>query len=306
MKISIIGAGNVGSLAAMRLAEESAGEILLIDIVKGFAHGKALDMEDAKSILRCNYNIDGSDDINRIKGSAIVIITAGLARTPGMTREDLLIRNGTIVNEVSQQIRKLSPKAIVVVVTNPVDLMTRAALEATSFPAHKVIGMGPTLDASRFANLISKELNAPVTEIEALVVGVHGEGMQPLPRFTNIKGVSLEELLEEAKIKNIIKKTVERGVEIVSLLGKGSAFFAPSAAIASLVKAIIKDEKRILGVSAYLKGEYGIKDVCIGVPCRLGKNGIEEILELDLNGEEAQMLSKSANRLKEQYKLIKI
>lgn len=292
----------MGSLTAMRLLEANLGDILLVDIVKGMAQGKALDLEDAKGLLKCDYNIEGTDDIGKIENSGIVIITAGLARKAGMTREDLLSKNARIVSESSLRIKELSPNALVIAVTNPLDLMTRLALEVTGFDSSRVFGMGVTLDASRFANLIARELNVSVTDIEPLVMGAHGEGMQPLARFTNVKGAGLDGLLEEDKIKTIVKDTVERGAQIVSLLGSASAFYAPSAAILSLVKAIIKDEKRVLGVSAYLNGEYGIKGVCIGVPCRLGKTGIEEIIELDLNDAEKQELSKSANRLKEQYK----
>lgn len=294
MKISIIGAGNVGSLAAMRIAQEGAAEIVLVDIAKGLAQGKAFDMEDARSLLKYNYNIVGTDDIQKINDSDIIVITAGLARKPGMSREELLNKNAAILKDISLNIKKLSPKAIVLVVTNPLDLMTYFVLKVTGFRPQKVFGMGITLDAARFANLISKELSVSCTDIDSCVIGSHGEGMLPLPRFTSIKGVSLDELLDTKKIELLLNKTVSRGAEIVSLLGSGSAFFAPSAAIASIVKAIAKDEKRNLGVSCLLSGEYGIKDVCLGVPVRLGKDGIEKIIELDLDNAEKEKLKKSA------------
>ncbi len=305
MKISIIGAGNVGGLTAMRLAEAGFGDIVLADIAKGLAQGKAFDLEDAGSILKFNYRIQGTDDIENIKDSDIIIITAGLARKPGMTREDLLNKNAQILKDVCLKIKKISPQSIVVVVTNPLDLMTYLALKITGFKSNKVFGMGISLDAARFVNLINKELNIPSTDIEACVIGSHGEGMLLLPRFTTVKGVELNELLEDEKIKVLIKRTLERGQEVVSLLGSGSAYFAPSQAILSIVRAIVKDEKRIIGVSACLNGEYGIKDICIGVPCRLGKEGIEKIIEFDLNKEERPLFLKSAESIRRNLDLIK-
>ena len=304
MKVSIIGAGNVGSQTAMRIAEEGINDIVLVDTVKGLAQGKSLDLEDARPVLKHNYNIKGSEDIKEIRGSDIIIITAGLSRKPGMTREDLVNKNAQILKGICMDIKKLVSGAIVIVVTNPLDLMTYVALKITAFKPNQVFGMGMSLDAARFTNLISKELKIPNTDIDACVIGSHGEGMLPLPRFTNIKGVALDEFLDEKKIENLVKKTLGRGGEIVSLLGSGSAYFAPSLAIVSIVRVIVKDEKRILGVSAYLNGEYGIKDVCIGVPCRLGEKGIEQIIELDLNKQEKEAFIKSANYLKHQYKSI--
>ena len=298
MKISIIGAGNVGSLTALPLAQEGVGEVMLIDVVKGLAQGKAFDLEDARAVLKNNYSIAGTDDINQVKDSDIVVITAGLARKPGMTREELLSKNAQILKDVCSSIKRLASSAIVIVVTNPLDLMAYFALKVTGFSPKKVFGMGVTLDAARFANLISKELNIPVTEIDACVIGTHGEGMLPLARFTTIKGRKLDEFLDENKQRALLDKTVKRGAEIVSLLGSGSAYFAPSAAIAAIVKTIAKDEKRILGVSAFLDGEYGIKDVCIGSPCRLGRQGIEQVIELDLNDDERRALRESAEALR--------
>ena len=302
VKISILGAGNVGSLTAMRLSQEGIGDVVLVDIVKGLAQGKAWDLEDARPIVKYHYNIQGTDDIAKIKDSDIVVITAGLARKPGMTREDLLNKNSQILKEISQNIKKLAANSIVIVVTNPLDLMTYFVLKSTGFKVNKVFGMGISLDASRFANLISKELNVPITDIEACVIASHGEGMLPLPRFTNIKGVALDEFLDEKKVEDLIDKTVKRGAEIVSLLGSGSAYFAPSAAITAIVRAIVKDEKRTLGISAYLNGEYGLKDLCIGVTARLGRNGIEKIIELDLNKKEKETLTNSAESIRQLIK----
>lgn len=303
MKISIIGAGNVGALSAMRVAQYNPGEIILVDIAKGIAQGKALDLEDARSILKINYKVKGSGDISSIRDSDIVVLTAGLARKPGMTREELLAKNSQILKEVCLNIKKFSPGAIVIVVTNPLDLMTYLALKVTGFSKNKVIGMGTSLDASRFANLIAQELHLEPSDIEAIVIGAHGEGMLPLAKHTKVKGVSLEEFLNKEKVDNLLKKTVGRGAQIVSFLGSGSAFFAPSAAVAEMVRVIAKDEKKILCACAHLNGEYGIKDICIGVPARLGKAGIEKIIELDLSDTEKKALlasSESIRRLLEQ------
>ena len=295
MKISIIGAGNVGSLTAMRIAQEGLGDVLLIDVVKGFAHGKALDLEDARAILKYNYHIQGSDDIRQIVDSDIVVITAGLARKPGMSREELLTKNALILKDVCLNIKESAKNAIVIVVTNPLDIMTLYALRITGFKPAKLFGMGISLDAARFANLIAQELVIPSTDIEALVIGAHGEGMLPLARFTKVKGVLLDEFIDDKKIESLVSRTIGRGAEIVAGLGTGSAFFAPSAAIAAIVKAIVKDEKRTIGLCCYLNGEYGIKDTCIGVSCRVGKHGIEKVIELDLSQEEKARLIKSGD-----------
>jgi len=306
MKISVIGAGNVGSLTAMRLAEEGLGEILLVDIVKGLAQGKTFDMEDARVILKNNYSVKGSNYIEDISGSDIVILTAGLPRKPGMTREDLLNKNALIVRNISLDIKRLADKAIFIVVTNPVDLMSRLALETTAFERRRVFGMGLNLDAARFANVISKALNIATSDIEPCVIGSHGEGMLPLARFTKVRGVPLDEVAGDKILAEMVNKTTERGHEIVTLLASGSAYFAPSAAITEIVKTIAKDEKRIIGVSAYLDGEYGVKDTCVGVPCRLGRNGIEDIVELALEPQEKESFLKVAVQLGAQYKNIAI
>ncbi len=301
MKISIIGAGNVGGLTAMRLSEITAGDIFLIDIAKGIARGKVFDLEDARAIFKTNFNIQGSENIDDILGSNIIVVTAGLARKPGMTREDLLSKNASILKDICGKIKNLAPEAIVIIVTNPLDLMTQFALQMTGFAAKRIFGMGVSLDAARFANLISKELRISPVNIEPCVIGSHGEGMLPLPRFTNIKGISLDKLISSDAITQLTARTIDRGKEIVSLLGAGSAYFAPSAAILEIVKAIIYDEKRILGVSTYLSGEYNIQSTCIGVPCIIGKNGIEKIIALELNEIENNALQASALKLKEQY-----
>ena len=294
MKITVIGAGNVGSLAAMRIASDGLGDVLLIDVVKGLALGKALDLEDARPLLKNNYSISGTDDINQVKDSDIIVVTAGLARKPGMTREELLVKNSQILKEICSKIKELAGGAIVIMVTNPLDIMTFYALKITEFEPSRLFGMGMSLDTSRFINLISQELHLPATDIEALVIGAHGEGMLPLSGFTKVKGVNLDEFISDERIKSLINRTINRGASIVANLGTGSAFFAPSAAIAAIVKTIVKDEKRTIGLCSYLNGQYGIKDSCIGVPCRIGKDGIEQIIELDLPAHELAQLTKSA------------
>lgn len=306
MKISIIGAGNVGGLTAMRIAQEGLGDVVLVDIAPGLAKGKAFDLDDSRILLDRNYSVAGTDDISAIGDSQIIVITAGLVRKPGMTREDLLNSNARSLKSICEKIKILSANAIVIIVTNPLDVMTYYAVKTLKFKTNKVFGMGVTLDGSRFANLISKEMGILPTAIQASVVGSHGEEMLPLPRFTLVKNKPLTEVMDRQKIDELVKRTVERGKEIVFLLNSGSAYFAPSAAITQIVKAVVKDKKSILGVSAYLNGEYGLKDICIGVPCILGTEGIEKIIELDLDLEEKEKFLRSAESIRELTKLLNI
>ncbi len=304
MKISVIGAGNVGGLTAMRIAQDSLVEVCLIDIAKGLSCGKALDIEDSRALLKFGSPVLGTDDLASLGGSDIVVITAGFPRKPGMTREDLLNKNAQVIKELCGGVKKYSPEAILIIVTNPLDLMTRLALKMTGFKASRVMGMGISLDAARFNNLIAEELNIFPQEVNAIVIGSHGEGMMPLVRLSTVRDAPLDKFIDAKKAEELINKIIGRGLEIVSLLGSGSAYFAPSAAISSLVKAIARDEKHIIGVSAYLNGEYGVKDIFIGVPCCLGSDGIEQIIELDLNQEEKEVFVKSALRLQEQFSSI--
>jgi malate dehydrogenase len=296
-KISIIGAGNVGGMTAMRIAQEDLGEVALIDIAKGLAKAKACDMDDSRQVLGNGFRITGSEDMSALSGSEVVVVTAGLARRPGMTREDLLAKNAQILKEVCSAVKAHASQAILVVVTNPLDIMTRYALSVTGFPRERVIGMGLSLDASRFANLIAGELSVPVTSVDPCVIGSHGEGMMPLPRFTTVNGKPLSKLVSPEKAQELVARTVSRGAEIVGLYGSGSAYFAPSASSACLVRAILKDEKRTIGVSCFLQGEYGIKDTCIGVPCVIGRKGIEKVVALDLDAQESAALQSSAGKL---------
>jgi len=304
MKIAIIGAGNVGGLAAMRILERGIAEVVLVDIVKGIAKAKASDLDDARSITGHNNFIEGSQDFSQIKGSDIVVVTAGLARKPGMTREDLLNSNYEIAKSISSHINKFSPDSIVIAVSNPVDIMTYVLLKETRFDKKRVIGMGANLDSSRFNNLISKKLNIPSSRIKALVIGSHGESMIPLPRLSLVKGKPLSKILNKDEIENLVKATKNRGAEIVSLYGSGSAYFAPAAAILEICTAIIKNRNTIIPVSAYLEGEYGVSDVCIGVPARIGRDGIRKIVELKLDQAEKELFSASVKSIKESINII--
>jgi len=303
-KIVIIGAGNVGGQAALFLLREGFRNLLLLDVAKGLAKGKALDLEDCASLLRQNCRIEGSDDFALLKDAAIVIITAGLPRKPGMSRDDLLKKNSEILKGLSLKIKEFAPSAIVLVVTNPVDLMTHLVSEVTGFPKTRVLGMGVSLDAGRLVNLVHQELNVPVNNVEASVIGSHGQTMVPVPSLTSVAGARIERLMDKAIIGRLIQHTVERGASIVAHLGSGSAYFGPAAAISDIVKSIAKDEKRIIPVCAYLNGEYGIKGIYLGIPARIGKDGVEGIIELELDPPEKAALLKSAESVRQQIEII--
>ena len=290
----------------MRIAQENLGEVWLIDVLPGIARGKSYDLADCRQILNVAYQIEGTEDIDRVKDSQVVVITAGMARKPGMTREDLLNKNSLIIKGICEKVKVLAPDSIVVIVTNPLDAMTYYAGKILGFDPRRVFGMGVTLDEARFANLISRELNVPVTKIKPVVIGSHGEAMLPLPRFTMVGSFPLTEVIKDpSKIAMLVKKTVERGKEIVDLLGSGSAYFAPSAAIAGLVSAIIKDKRLPFGVSAQLNGEYGLEDICCGVPCVIGEKGIIKIVELDLNPQEQKEFGGSVEAIRNLNALLK-
>jgi malate dehydrogenase len=298
MKVAVIGAGNVGGQTAIRLTESHMGEVVLIDLVKGLAQGKVCDLEDACSALKLPCTVMASEDIAAVEGADIVVVTAGLARKPGMSREELLQKNTQIISGICQVIQKKAAQARVIMVTNPLDLMTYCALKVTGFDTGRVFGMGLTLDAARFANLISQELRVPSAQVEAVVIGTHGEGMLPLSRLTTVGNEPLSRFLDSEAIAGLVKRTIDRGKEIVGLLASGSAYCGPSAAIVKMVEAVVKDEKRVLGASCYLDGAYGIRGVCIGVPCRIGKTGIEQVVEIELDTKEKEALKKSAESLR--------
>jgi len=301
-KVTIIGAGHVGGTAAMRIAESSLANVVLIDVVESVAKAKAFDLEDARYSLGRDTRVEGSSDASLMSGSDVVVVTAGLPRKPGMTREDLLLKNSQIMGNVCENIVKYASDAIVVVVSNPLDVMTYFTFKKTGFTRTRVFGMGSSLDTSRFANIISKKLFVSTETIDALVIGSHGETMLPMPRLTTVRGKALTEVLDEIEIESLVKRTKERGAEIVSLYGSGSAYMAPSAAIFEIVEAILTGHPKDIPVSVYLDGEYGHYDVCVGVLASIGPNGIEKIIELDLKDEEREAFDFSVQSVKDAIK----
>ncbi|KKH48444.1 malate dehydrogenase [Methanosarcina sp. 1.H.A.2.2] len=297
-KISVIGAGNVGATTVQRLAELELGEIVMTDIVEGLPQGKALDLMQAGAINDYDTQVTGTNDYADIADSDLVIITAGIARKPGMSREDLIKTNSKIIGEVSRNIAEYSPNSIVINVTNPLDIITYVSMKATGFEPKKVFGMSGVLDAGRFASFIAEELKCSKKDVEAMVIGGHGDLMVPLPQYTTVSGVSLPELLPEETIARLVERTVNGGAEIVGLLKQGSAFYAPSAAIVRMAEAVLKDSKRIIPASAYLEGQYGQEGIYFGVPVKLGANGIEEILELKLDESQYEILRKSSETIR--------
>jgi malate dehydrogenase len=299
MKITIIGAGNVGATTAQRIIDiELANELVLVDIVEGIPQGKGLDMYESTPITGVDVKVIGTNGYEETANSDIVIITAGVARKPGMSREDLLNTNFGIVKEATLKSIEKSPNAIIIVVTNPLDVMAYTAWRVSGFERHRVIGMAGVLDTARFRTFIAMELNVSVEDVYAFVLGGHGDDMVPLVRYTTVAGIPISELLPKEKIDQLVKRTREGGAEIVSYLKTGSAYYAPSAAIVEMVESIVKGKKRILPCSVLLQGEYGLKDVFVGVPVKLGKKGVEEIIELKLTDEEKQALYASASRVK--------
>ena len=297
-KITIIGAGAVGATTAQRIAEKELGDVVMTDIVEGLPQGKALDLLEAGPLFGYDSNIMGTNDYEDIKGSDVVVITAGIARKPGMSREDLLKINTKIITDVSQNIKLHAPDSVVITVTNPLDIMTYVAMKTTGFESNRVFGMSGVLDSGRFAAFIALELGCSARDINAMVLGGHGDTMVPLPRFTTVSGVPITELMSESTIKRLVERTINGGAEIVNLLKTGSAFYAPSAAVTNMVEAVIKDTKRILPACAYLNGEYGKKDIYLGVPVKLGRKGITQIIELELTGQEKKALDISADAVR--------
>ena len=300
-KISIIGAGAVGSTLAQRVLDSGLADVVLVDIVKNMAFAKALDMADAAPIVGTERSIIGTDSYKDIESSDIVIITAGFPRKPGMTREELIAKNAAIVREVSNNIKMHAPSSIVIVVTNPLDTMTYLAHKTLGFKKEKVFGMAGVLDASRFIYLLSDELKVKRSSVETYILGSHGDTMVPVLSKTKIGGKPIARLLSKEKIEAIVRRTRDRGAEIVGLLGSGSAYYSPSAAVFKIISAVIKNSKETLVVSAYLNGEYGLQDLYIGVPCKIGKSGIEKIVELELAEDEALALKMSAQAIKSSH-----
>jgi malate dehydrogenase len=293
-KITVVGAGNVGATCAHWLAARELADVVLVDVVEGMPQGKALDLMQARPIFGFNVNVVGANDYEATKGSQVVIITAGIARKPGMSREDLINTNKNIVAAVTKEVAQRSPNAFIIVVANPLDAMSYVALKVSGFPRKRVMGMAGILDTARFRCFIGMELKVAVDEIQAMVLGGHGDDMVPVVSATNVSGVPLTSLLSKARIQALVDRTRKGGGEIVALLKTGSAYYAPAAAAAQMAEAILKNQRRVVPVSAYLTGEYGLEDIYFGVPVILGAGGIEKIITLKLSKEEEFMLQKSA------------
>jgi malate dehydrogenase len=301
-KISIIGAGNVGATTAQRIVERGYADVVLLDIVEGLPQGKALDIQQSAAVINFKTSVSGAKDYEDTAGSELVIVTAGLFRKPGMTRDQLLAANAEIVGGVIKNVVKYSPDGVILMVSNPLDAMTYLAVKASQFPRKRVVGMSGALDSARLGTFVAAELKVPPEDVSAWVLGAHGLNMVVIPRLTTVRGKPLTELLPKETIDKLVERTVHGGREIVDLLKTGSAFYAPSAGVARMAESIVLDKKETLPCAALLDGEYGIKDSVIGVPVKLGKGGIEQIIEFDLSAEEKQLLYDSAEGVKELIK----
>jgi malate dehydrogenase len=304
-KVTVVGAGNVGATAAQRLCEKELCDVVLIDIVEGVPQGKALDLTEAAPIEKHDAHLTGANGYEASQGSDVVIITAGIPRKPGMSRDDLLKTNAGIIRDVTGKVAKLSPEAVLIIVSNPLDAMCHVAYETSGFSKNKVMGMAGVLDSARFRAFIAMELNVSVENTHAFVLGGHGDTMVPLPRYSTVAGIPITELMPKDRIDALVERTANGGAEIVSLLKTGSAYYAPASAAVEMTESILKDKKKILPCAAYLEGEYGIHDLYIGVPVKLGKNGIEEIIQITLADDEQKALQKSADAVKELVEVLK-
>jgi malate dehydrogenase len=299
-KITVVGAGNVGATTAQRLAEkELAQEVVLVDVIEGVPQGKGLDLWESAPIEGYDTRLIGTNEYEPSAGSDIVVITAGIARKPGMSRDDLLNTNAGIVRQVSEHVKSSSPNAIVIVVSNPLDVMSWVAMQTTGFPRERVIGMAGVLDTARYRSFLAEALEVSVRDIQAMVLGGHGDTMVPLLSYTSVSGIPITQLLDKAKLDSIIDRTRNGGAEIVKYLKTGSAFYAPSAAVVQMCEAIAFDQKRILPCAAWLQGEYGQSGIFLGVPCKLGRGGLEKIFEVLLTDDERAALAKSADAVRE-------
>lgn len=298
-KITVVGAGNVGGTAAQRLAERDRYDVVLVDIVEGVPQGKALDMAQAGPVCGYSTNVVGTNGYEDTAGSSVAVITSGIARKPGMSRDELLTTNARIVQSVVKELVARSPEVILLLVTNPLDAMVHVALKVSKLPKSRVIGMAGVLDSARMRAFIARELNVPGPDVEAMVLGGHGDTMVPLPRYTTVKGKPVSELIPKDRLDAIVKRTREGGAEIVGLLKTGSAFYAPSAAAVDMVDAIMQDQKRVLPSAVLCEGEYGLKNVIVGVPVQLGRGGAEQVIEYDLTADERAALEASAKAVRE-------
>jgi malate dehydrogenase len=299
-KITVVGAGNVGATTAQRIAEkELARTVVMVDVVEGVPQGKGLDQWESAPIEGFDSRVIGTNGYAETADSDVVVITAGIARKPGMSRDDLLNTNAGIVRSVSEQIRATSPNAIVIVVSNPLDAMCYVALRATGFPRERVIGMAGVLDTARYRSFLAEALDVSVRDIQAMVLGGHGDTMVPLVSYTTVSGIPITQLMDRPTLDAIVQRTRDGGAEIVKYLKTGSAYYAPSAGAVQMVEAIVNDQKRILPCAAWLQGEYGMSDLFLGVPCKLGRVGLEQVLEVELTGDERTALAKSADAVRE-------
>jgi malate dehydrogenase len=298
-KITVVGAGNVGATTAQRLAERDYADVVLVDIVEGMPQGKCLDLNQAGPVVGYEANLTGTNGYEETAGSDIVVITSGFPRQPGMSRDDLLAKNKEIVGGVSKQVAERSPDAIVIVVTNPLDAMCHVAIDVTQFPRQRVIGMAGILDSARFRTFLAWELGVSVRDVTGFVLGGHGDTMVPVVSYSNVAGVPIRQKIADGRLEEIVQRTRDGGAEVVKLLQKGSAFYAPSAAVGEMVDAIVYDQKRVLPCAALCQGEFGIDGLFVGVPVRLGKEGVEEIIEIELESDEQEQLKKSAAAVKE-------
>ena len=305
-KVSIIGAGNVGATAAHWIASKELADVVLIDVVEGIPQGKALDLLEAMPIEKRDVHVTGSNDYAATANSDIVVITAGIPRKPGMSRDDLLHTNFKIMSEVVAKVVAQSPESILIIVSNPLDAMAQTAYRQAGFNRERVIGMAGVLDSARFRTFIAEELNVSVENVTAFVLGGHGDTMVPLARYSTVAGIPITELIEPARLEELVQRTRDGGAEIVKYLKTGSAYYAPSSATVEMVEAILKDKKKILPCAAYLQGEYGIEGYYIGVPCKLGAAGLEKIIEIKLTPEEDAALKKSAAAVKELCAVISV
>jgi malate dehydrogenase len=298
-KVTVVGAGNVGATAAQYIVERELADVVLTDVVDGLPQGKALDLLQAGPVHGYDCRIAGANDYEATAGSDIVVITAGLARKPGMSRDDLLLKNAEIVGGVVTETSRRSPTAILIVVTNPLDAMAQLALRRSGFPKQRVIGMAGVLDSARFRTFIAQELDVSVENVTAFVLGGHGDTMVPLPRYSTVAGIPITELLSKDRLEALVTRTANGGAEIVGLLKTGSAYYAPAASVVEMVEAILRDKKKVLPCTAYLEGEYGVKGLFVGVPVKLGRRGIEQILEITLSPDESAALHRSAASVRE-------
>jgi malate dehydrogenase len=305
-KISVVGAGNVGATVAQLIAYKELGDVVMVDIIEGLPQGKALDLLEAGPVEGYDGQVTGANHYEATADSHIVVITAGIARKPGMSRSDLITTNANIVRAVTEQVVNYSPEAYLIVVSNPLDAMVHLAKHISGFPKNRVVGQAGVLDSTRFRTFIAQELNVSVEDTQAFVLGGHGDTMVPLPRYSTVAGIPITHLMSQETIDRLVQRTRDGGGEIVNLLKSGSAFYAPGAAVVQMVEAIVKDKKRVLPCTAYLEGEYGLRDIYFGVPVKLGAGGVEQIIEIELTAAERTALQASAKEVADTIQQLKL